>query len=124
MCTQSINSTFNQIKNELQRNELATNRALIIKAAKLLKEVENQFTRDTTAHAKSVKTTAKQCHASSLDYHRAVVCDEWTVRNQQQLYRFHFNELTAQIHHLKRQLNVTQIELMDQMKISHDLSVN
>lgn len=46
------------------------------------------------------------------------------MRNQQQLYRFHFNELTAQIHQLKRQLNDTRMELMDQMKISHDLSVN
>lgn len=98
-----------------------------MKAAKLLRDVENRMARDTCAHAKQVTSMAtSQCTASTfpLECKRIVVDDQWTMQNQQQLYRFHFNELTAQIHQLKRQLNATQMELMEQMKISHDLSVN
>lgn len=88
-----------------------------MKAAKLLKDAGNRIDRDTTV-------SAKHLTAAPLDFNRAVVGDKWTAKNQQQLYRLHFNELTARIHQLKHQLNATQLELMEQMKISHDLSVN
>lgn len=88
-----------------------------MKAAKLLRDAENRITRDATA-------SARHLAVAPLDLNRAVVGDTLTAQNQQQFYRFHFNELTARIHQLKHQLNATQLELMEQMKISHDLSVN
>lgn len=113
-----------QIQNELQRNELDSNRCVIIKAAKLLKNAENRFTRDATAHAKQMASIATS--HNPFHCHRGIAGDQqWTMtmREQEQLYRFNFNELTEQIHQLKRQLNATQMKLMEQMKIGHDLSV-
>lgn len=123
-----LSDVFDQIQNELQCNELDSNRCVIIKVAKLLKNAENRFTRDATEHAKQIASMAatSQCTTSynPFDCHRKFIGDQqWTMRDQEQLYRFNFNELTEQIHQLKRQLNATKMELMEQMKIGHDLFV-
>lgn len=117
-----------QIQNELQRNELATNRTVIMKAAKLLQSMENQFATDATdsAHAKEMALEEMKSHCTASQqspFDHGDFGDQWTMQNQQQLYRFHFNELSAQIHQLKRQLHATQTELLEQLEISRDLSV-
>lgn len=78
--------------------------------------------RDAAAHAKLMDSV--MAATPSLECQRADADNQWTMQNQQQLYRFHFNELTTQIYQLKRQLNATQMELMEQMRISRDLSVS
>lgn len=70
-----------QIENELQGNELAINRCVIIEAAKLLQDAENRLTRDET-----VPANAEQMAATA----------QFLVINSGQ--RFNFNELTAQNH--------------------------
>lgn len=122
--TELIKFVINQIQNELQRNDLANNRSVIIKAAKLLKAVEHRMTRDRDAAAHAKMMNSVMAATPSFECQRAVADKQWTMQNQQQLYRFHFNELTTQIYQLKRQLNATQMELMEQMRISHDLSVS
>lgn len=75
---------------DLLRNELTCTQRVVCKAAKVLKGFEC-------------------CRSQELL--QSQQSEEWKRHNQQQLFRFHFRELTDQIHSLQQQVNEKQSEL-------------